>query len=120
MKTPETPFEVPSAGQHSFYYPSEHSVRGRICGALLRGEKLTQQDSLRRFSDFRLSAHIEVLRKRGWPIETELVEVGTLDAGRRAEVAEYSMPANTITAAGERGQLFAEAARLVEIERRAA
>ncbi len=102
------------------HYPRPSSVRGRILGAHLRHESLTQQDSLRRFSDFRLAAHEEALRKGGWPIKAEMIEVDTRDAGRRSEVAQYHLPPDAIAEAGEEGQRFAEAARLAEIERRAA
>jgi hypothetical protein len=103
-----------------FYYPRPDSVRGRILGAFLGGDRLTQKDSLRRFSDFRLAAHVESLRKRGWPIITESIEVVTGDAGRHAEVGRYSMPSYAVAEAGEVGQEFAEAARKAEIERRTA
>lgn len=102
------------------FYPSADTVRGRILGALLRYQTLTQNDALIRFGSFRLAADVEVLRRRGWPIETEMVGVKTRDAGRRAEVARYRLPLHAIEQAGQPGQDFAETARLVEIERRAA
>ncbi len=108
------------AAHQPFYFPRPQSVRGRILGALLRGERLTPQDSLRRFSDFRLAAQIEALRKVGWAIKTEIVEVATRDAGRRAEVAEYHLLDGAIADAGEKGSRYAEAARHAEIARRAA
>jgi hypothetical protein len=103
----------------SLYYPSCESVRGRILGALLRGDSLTQQDALRRFSNFRLAADVEALRKRGWVIDTGMIDVTTRDAGRKSEVGRYTMPTDTIAAAGEFGSQYAESARLVEIARRA-
>lgn len=103
----------------SLYYPSSESVRGRILGAMLRGDSLTQQDALIRFSNFRLAADVEVLRKRGWVINTEMVDVTTRDAGRKSEVGRYSIPADVITAAGEFGSKYAESARQSEIARRA-
>lgn len=109
-----------TATNPGLHFPDTETVRGRILGALLRGDKLTQQDALRRFSNLRLAADINVLRKSGWHIITEMVEVKTRDAGRRAEVARYHLPPEAIAEAYEEGKLFAEAARLAEIERRAA
>lgn len=108
--------EVGAASQ-SFYYPRSQSVRGRVLGAFLRGERLTQQDSLRRFSDLRLAAQVESLRKVGWAIQTDMVEVSTRDAGRRAEVAQYHLPNDAIADAGEKGSQYAEAAHHAEISR---
>lgn len=104
----------------ALYFPPPHSVRGRIAGAFLRGDSLTQLDALRRFGNFRLAADVEALRKRGWSIITEDVEVVTSDAGRHAEVARYHMTQVAIAEAGDEGRKFAEAARLAEIERKAA
>lgn len=101
------------------HFPDTETVRGRILGALLRGDKLTQQDALHRFSNLRLAADINVLRNSGWGIETEMIEAATRDAGRRAEIARYHMPESTRLAAGEHGQQYAEQARKAEIARRA-
>lgn len=102
------------------FYPNVESVRGRILGALLRGDRLTQQDTLRRFSDFRLAAQVEALRKSGWAIVTKMIDVGTRDAGRKAEIAEYHLPAEVVAAAGDIGRHYAAKALEVEILRRAA
>lgn len=109
-----------SCNAPEFYYPRVESVRGRILGAHLRGEELTQQDSLRRFSDLRLAANENELRNGGWPIKTEMIEVDTRDAGRRSKVARYYLPPEAIAAAGEEGQRYAAATLAAEIERRAA
>ena len=93
----------------AFYYPKPASVRGRILGAHLRGEELTQQDSLHRFADLRLAANENELRNGGWPIKTEMIEVDTRDAGRRSKVARYYLPPEAIAAAGEEGQRYAAA-----------
>lgn len=106
-----------SAARH---FPRPASVRGRIAGSFLRGEQLTQLDALRRFGNFRLAADVETLRKRGWSITTEMIEVCTSDAGRCAEVARYSMPVEAIAEAGEEGRQYAEDTRLAENERRSA
>lgn len=101
------------------HFPKPYSVRGRVLGAHLRGESLTSLDAWRRFGGSRLAADVNVLRKSGWPIETEIVEVETKDAGRRSEVARYFLPSDAIAKAGEEGQRYAEAARQAEIIRRA-
>lgn len=106
--------------QFAFYLPRVETVRGRILGALLRGDRLTQQDSLRRFSDFRLAAQIEALRKSGWAIVTEMIDVGTRDAGRKAEIAKYHLPAEVIAAAAGNGLEYASAALEAEHRRRVA
>lgn len=108
-----------SIHQSEFYYPSVESVRGRILGSLLRGEQLTQKDTLRRFSDFRLSSQVEALHKSGWPIFTEMIDVGTSDAGRRSRVARYQLRGEAIKAAGDVGRQYATAALAAEIRRRA-
>jgi len=104
----------------AFYYPKPASVRGRILGALLRGDRLTQLDALHRFGNFRLAADVEVLRRHGWPIRTDEIEVRTSDAGRRACVAEYKLEPAGIAMAGEEGQRYGTAALVAEIERKAA
>lgn len=101
-------------------YPPPETVRGRVLGSLLRGERLTGLDCWRRFGSSRLSAHIHVLRALGWPIDTTERTVTTSDAGRPATVAFYSLAADTIAEAGEAGQRFAEQCQRVEHERRAA
>lgn len=109
----ETQHRVARGQRH---YPRPGSVSGRILGALLRSESLTQQDSLRRFSELRLAARIEALRKNGWGIHTELIKVATKDAGRRAEVAKYTMLASEIEAAGDEGREYAERCAKIEQE----
>ncbi len=108
-----------SIHQFEFYYPSIESVRGRILGSLLRGEQLTQNDTLRRFSDFRLAPKVEALRRSGWEIVTEMIDVGTRDAGRRSRVARYQLCGEAIEAAGDVGRQYAAAALAAEILRRA-
>lgn len=107
-----------SAPNPGKYFPAAGSVRGRILGALLRREKLTPLDALRRFGNFRLAAAIEFLRKRGWHIRTEMVCVTTSDRGRQVDVARYSLPDQDIVDAGEEGQYFAVAAEIAERRRR--
>lgn len=47
-----------------------------ILNALLAGETLTPLDSLKRFGCFRLGARIWDLKKAGYKIEMNLVDVG--------------------------------------------
>lgn len=104
----------------SIFYPSPQSVKGRCLGALLRRERLTHWDCWKRWGSSRLSHHVHVLRKAGWPIEMVEETVKTSDAGRPATIGVYFLDAETILKAGERGQKYAEECARVEIERRAA
>lgn len=112
--------ETEASARTASFYPSADTVRGRILGSLLRHQSLTQKEAMIRFGSFRLAADVEVLRRRGWPIHTDIVMVTTSDAGRRSEVARYSLPTDSIEQAGKFAQDYAETCRLVEIERRAA
>jgi hypothetical protein len=59
-----------------------------VLAALTKGEKLTPLDALRRFGCFRLGARIWDLKRAGYTISTEIIEV---DGGAR--VARYSLGA---------------------------
>ncbi|HET7831816.1 MAG TPA: hypothetical protein VFK88_02515 [Gallionella sp.] len=105
----------------AFCYPLPSTVKGRVLGALLRGERLTHLDCWRRFGSARLSHHAYALRRLlGWPVEMIEQTVTTSDAGRAATIGVYSLTSDTIARAGERGQQYAEECARVEIERRAA
>lgn len=96
--------------------PSRYgTVRAEVLARLLRGAKLTAMYCVSSSNTTRLASQIEVLRnKYGWPIVTTSVEVATRD-GRVQEVAEYSLPHESITSATLRGdQDFCVA---VELER---
>jgi len=101
-------------------FPPTETVRGRVLGALLRGEHLSGLDCWQRFGSSRLSGHIHALRRLGWPIDAVERSVTTSDAGRPASVAFYGFPAYAIAEAGEEGRRYAAEAAQVEIERRAA
>ncbi|HII3734608.1 TPA: helix-turn-helix domain-containing protein [Pasteurella multocida] len=58
----------------------------QILKALKNGEKLTHLDAERRFNCLRLGARIYDLKRKGYPIETEMI---TVPSGKR--VAQYSM-----------------------------
>jgi len=104
----------------AFSYPAPTSVKGRVLGALLRGERLTHLDCWRRFGSARLSHHIYCLRGSDWPVQMVEETVTTSDAGRPASIGIYSLDPAVIEAAGERGQEYAEACARVEVERRSA
>lgn len=72
---------------------------------LLCGYRLTHYDVLELHGSFRASHHILRLRRAGFPVITEEIYVPTSD-GRTARIALYSLPEETIEAAGERGQDF--------------
>ena len=106
--------------QRRLFYPSAHSVKGRVLGALLRNERLTHLDCWRRFGSARLSHHIYVLRGIGLPVEMIEKTVTTSDAGRPATIGIYFLKPETIAEAGERGQQYAAECSKIEQERRAA
>jgi hypothetical protein len=105
----------------AFCYPDPVSVKGRTLANLLSGEKLTHYDVWERHGSSRASHHVLMLRKSGWPVITEEIDVPTSD-GRTARIALYSLSAETIEAAGERGQAFiaeSKTARYIRVALRA-
>lgn len=58
-----------------------------ILDALLRGERITPLDALKKYGCFRLGARIYDIRKSGYMVDRKLIDVGN---GKH--VAEYSMP----------------------------
>ena len=104
----------------SFPYPAAEAVKGRVLGALLRGELLTHLDCWRRFGSSRLSHHVWALRRLGWPVQMLETTVRTSDAGRAAQIGEYFFDHSTITEAGTEGQVYAATCASIERERRAA
>ncbi|GIK45991.1 MAG: hypothetical protein BroJett012_18940 [Betaproteobacteria bacterium] len=104
----------------SFPYPAAEAVKGRVLGALLRGELLTHLDCWRRFGSSRLSHHVWALRRLGWPVQMMETTVRTSDAGRPAQIGRYYLTSDSIGEAGEEGQRYAAEAAAVELERRAA
>lgn len=108
------------ASARTFSYPSHQTVKGRVLGCLLRGERLTHKDVWLRFGSARLSHHIYMLRRIGWAVQMIDLTVTTSDAGRHAIIGVYLLEAAVIAAAGERGQRYAEECSCIEAERRAA
>lgn len=108
--TNENTRRQPGVGQNktttpAFCYPSPSSVKGRVLSDLLSGYRLTHYDVWEMHGSSRASHHILRLRRAGFPVITEEVYVPTRD-GRTARIALYSLPPETITATGERGQDF--------------
>lgn len=122
--TNENPRLQPGAGQSknttpAFCYPPPQTVKAAVLADLLRGAKLTHMDVWESHGSSRASHHVLRLRQSGWPVVTEEISAPTSD-GRTARIALYSLPAETIEAAGERGQRFAQECARIETERRAA
>lgn len=86
------------------YFPSAVSVKGRVLADMLAGDKLTHMDVWERHGSSRASHHVYKLRE-AWPVVTQEIDAPTSD-GRTARIALYSLPPETIEAAGERGQQF--------------
>lgn len=93
-----------------FSYPDQGSVKGHVLADLLHGDKLTHMDVWERHGSSRASHHVLVLRKAGWSVITEEIEAPTSD-GRIARIALYSLPIDTINAAGEIGQRYSSESR---------
>lgn len=90
---------------HELSFPSPSSVKGRVLGDLLAGERITHATCWMRHGSSRLAHHVLRLRQSGWPIITQEVDAPTRD-GRTARIAEYRLPAEAIAAAGESGRRF--------------
>lgn len=101
-------------------FPKPQTVKGRVLGAMLRGERLTHLDCWKRFGSSRLSHHIWDLRRDGWPVNMVSVDVTTSDAGRHATIGVYSLLPLVIDKAGEFGRQYATECLHIERERRAA
>ncbi len=103
-----------------FSFPEPASVKGRVLGALLRGEHLTHLDCQYRFGSSRLAHHVHVLRRAGWPVRIFERVVTTSDAGRTAAIGEYFLEPETIAEAGEVGLGYARKCARIELDRRVA
>lgn len=102
-------------------FPKPHTVKGRILGSFIAGDRLTQHDCTRRFFSSRLGAHVYILKKKhGFPIEEVDEVVTTQDAGRKATIGVYFIPHEIIEQLGEKGREFAEETARINAERRAA
>ena len=93
-----------------FSLPRTSSVKGRVLADLLHGDKLTHMDVWERHGSSRASHHVHMLRNSGWDVITDEIESPTSD-GRIARIALYSLPFDTIKAAGEIGQRYSAESR---------
>ncbi len=108
------------SAQTTLVYPKHHSVRGRILGAMLRRERFTSGDALRRFGGSRLAADVDALEQSGWMFAHDNINVKTSDNGRVATVRRYWLTDQSITKAGDRGREYSELTREIELMRRVA
>lgn len=113
----------PGAGQsknttNELYFPSPVSVKGRVLADLLAGDRLTHLDVWERHGSSRAAHHVLRLRRADWPVVTEEIDVPTSD-GRVARIALYSLPAEAIAAAGERGRAFVAEGAAARVRRTA-
>lgn len=115
VAAPEAPKQNTAS---EFSYPAPSSVKGNLLAALLAGMRITHLAVWARYGSSRAAHHVFRLRKDGWPVITEEIDVPTSD-GRTARIALYSLPVKTIAEAGERGQRFAAECARIEAERRA-
>ena len=88
-------------------YPKVGTLASRALALLLTGNRITHSSFLSHAGTYRLSGYIHELRDAGWPIVTVEREKPTTDRKRRIAVyGEYHLPADSISAAGERGRRF--------------
>ena len=73
--------------------PRTKSLTGRALARLMLGKRYTHRDYQNQTASYRLSSHIEQLRKRhNWIIQTEYEEAPTSDPiGRNATYGRYSI-----------------------------
>lgn len=107
--------------KQSIEYPPPSSVCGRVLGAHLLGEHLTDHDCRRKFGSTRLPHHEWVLKQKlGWPVQIVRRTRPTSDGTRTASIGEYFLPQTAIDEAGEQGQRYAAECARINAERRAA
>lgn len=70
--------------------PADGTVRAAILAELEAGRTLTSLEAWRRFGTSRLAADVFELRRMGWPIVAEWIDVEARD-GRTARVARYRL-----------------------------
>ena len=78
-------------------FPTSHSLPGRVLALILSGQKLTHRDFQNHASTYRLSAYIESLRKKGWPVADEWQRAPTNDpTGRMARFKQYFLESDEL------------------------
>ena len=87
------------------------TVHARVGADLASGQGLTTNEMLLKYGHSRGSDSVLKLRRLGWPIQTERIEVPTSDGERRARIARYSIALADIDACGEPLKQFVSAVR---------
>lgn len=90
--------------------PKPNTVLAAVAADLLEGRRPTGKTCWLEHGSSRLSHHIWVLNRLGWPIQYEDVLVHTSD-GRTSTIREYYLSPGVIALQGERAQTFAHAVR---------
>ena len=80
-------------------WPNPEALEGRLLARLLRGDRVTSGEWWRVVHASRLAASVHKLRRTGWSVRTDTREVATLDGGRRAHIAVYSLGRDQLAAA---------------------
>lgn len=69
-------------------WPSVGSIKRQVLDRMLSGERITSLQAWAQFGTSRLASLIHQLRRAGWDIASDRIEVDT-KAGRSALVAQY-------------------------------
>ena len=88
-------------------FPSFGTQPARLLIALLRGRRIDPLAGWRSLGIYRLSDTVLQLRKLGWPVITDRLDVCN-KFGEPCHVAQYSLPADAIEQAGDAGATFIE------------
>lgn len=100
-------------------YPSHNTQPARLLVALLSGRKIDPLSGWRSLGIYRLSDTVLQLRKLGWPVITDRLDV-TNRFAEACHVALYWLADDAISVAGLRGLEFSAKAETIEAERQAA
>lgn len=79
-------------------YPSIGTQPARLLAALLRGRRIDPLAGWRLLGIYRLSDTVLQLRKLGWPVVTDRLDVSNR-FGEPCHVAQYSLPGEVVAAA---------------------
>lgn len=63
----------------------------QVLSHLLRIGPITPLEALRNYGIMRLGARIWDIKRRGWVVNTDIIEVPTAHGGKPARVARYSI-----------------------------
>lgn len=72
-------------------YPRKGTARADVLDALRAGQMLTGMGAWRAFGTSRLAADVFELRRMGWPIVAETINVPARH-GHRSKIARYHLP----------------------------